>query len=293
MGCRKLTYHSKNSGLKLVHSKNGVTSINTFKKAHIALEYRIHDASIGRFLSRDPLAVDYPFNSPYAFSENRVIDATDMEGLEKYIFHNYYLNGELSRTKLTTVRDNNGTLVDMKLKDAQGERVAEKQVMIVNMHPDNPNANTTTFRDNLAVDQNKIYKQGTKKALDNKDKTFFTVTPKEGRSKEFSTKKYSMIQQSGSYGGNLLEGNISLREIESAEYLGQDLAKDFGNTKNPINIKFNVRGLGESDIRSGLKTIGISGRKLNFNSFDGGSEGTSENPSFSFSTRSAKTLKID
>jgi hypothetical protein len=82
MGCRKLTYHSKNSGLKLVHSKNGVTSINTFEKAHIALEYRIHDAEIGRFLSRDPLAADYAHNSPYAFSENRVIDGRELEGLE-------------------------------------------------------------------------------------------------------------------------------------------------------------------------------------------------------------------
>ncbi|MDF1674366.1 MAG: hypothetical protein P1U44_01525 [Vicingaceae bacterium] len=26
---------------------------------------------------------DYPWNSPYAFSENRVIDAVELEGLEK------------------------------------------------------------------------------------------------------------------------------------------------------------------------------------------------------------------
>jgi hypothetical protein len=86
MGCRKLTYYSKNSGLKLVHSKIGVTSENTFKKAHIALEYRIHDASIGRFLSVDPLAPDYPWNSPYAFSENRVIDGIELEGAERLDF---------------------------------------------------------------------------------------------------------------------------------------------------------------------------------------------------------------
>ncbi|MCC5945317.1 MAG: hypothetical protein JJT94_10300, partial [Bernardetiaceae bacterium] len=41
---------------------------------------------IGRFLSIDPLAPDYPHNSPYAFSENRVIDGVELEGLE-YIFY--------------------------------------------------------------------------------------------------------------------------------------------------------------------------------------------------------------
>ena len=34
----------------------------------------------------DPLFRDYPHNSPYAFSENRVIDAIELEGLEKLSF---------------------------------------------------------------------------------------------------------------------------------------------------------------------------------------------------------------
>jgi RHS repeat-associated protein len=44
--------------------------------------YRMHDPRIGRFFSRDPLEGKYPFYSPYAFSGNRVIDATELEGLE-------------------------------------------------------------------------------------------------------------------------------------------------------------------------------------------------------------------
>ena len=47
-----------------------------------AFEYRIHDPRIGRFLSIDPLAGQFPHNSPYAFSENRVIDGFEFEGLE-------------------------------------------------------------------------------------------------------------------------------------------------------------------------------------------------------------------
>ena len=42
----------------------------------------MHDPRVGRFLSLDPLAPDYPHNSPYAFAENRVIDGIDLEGGE-------------------------------------------------------------------------------------------------------------------------------------------------------------------------------------------------------------------
>ncbi len=48
----------------------------------INYKYRMHDPRIGRFFAVDPLAKDYPWNSPYAFSENRVIDGVELEGLE-------------------------------------------------------------------------------------------------------------------------------------------------------------------------------------------------------------------
>ena len=47
-----------------------------------AFKYRIHDPRIGRFLSVDPLAAKYPWNSPYAFAENKVIQYVELEGLE-------------------------------------------------------------------------------------------------------------------------------------------------------------------------------------------------------------------
>jgi RHS repeat-associated protein len=54
----------------------------TGSESHVSYKYRMHDARLGRFLSIDPLAPDYPHNSPYAFSENRVIDGVELEGLE-------------------------------------------------------------------------------------------------------------------------------------------------------------------------------------------------------------------
>ncbi len=48
-------------------------------------KFRHYDPAIARFVTIDPLAPNYVHNSTYAFSENRVIDAREMEGLEKVI----------------------------------------------------------------------------------------------------------------------------------------------------------------------------------------------------------------
>jgi RHS repeat-associated protein len=45
-------------------------------------KFRMHDPRLGRFFAVDPLTADYPHNSPYAFSENRVTDGIELEGLE-------------------------------------------------------------------------------------------------------------------------------------------------------------------------------------------------------------------
>ena len=44
--------------------------------------FRSYDSRLGRYMSRDPLAKTYVWNSPYAYAENRVIDGIDLEGLE-------------------------------------------------------------------------------------------------------------------------------------------------------------------------------------------------------------------
>jgi RHS repeat-associated protein len=49
--------------------------------------YRMHDPRLGRFFAVDPLQKDYPWNSPYAFSENRLIDGIELEGLEHMNMH--------------------------------------------------------------------------------------------------------------------------------------------------------------------------------------------------------------
>ena len=48
----------------------------------INYKFRMHDPRLGRFFAVDPLFKQYAYNSPYAFSENRVVDANELEGLE-------------------------------------------------------------------------------------------------------------------------------------------------------------------------------------------------------------------
>ncbi|MCB9018839.1 MAG: DUF3238 domain-containing protein [Chitinophagales bacterium] len=51
---------------------------------YASFEYRVYNSNLGRFLSVDPLAHFYPYSTPYAFAENDVVRAIDLEGLEKY-----------------------------------------------------------------------------------------------------------------------------------------------------------------------------------------------------------------
>ena len=60
---------------------------------------------MGRFFAIDPLFKKDPYNSPYAFSENRVIDAKELEGLEIT-----YVHGKLNTNDfLSTLRVINST----------------------------------------------------------------------------------------------------------------------------------------------------------------------------------------
>ncbi len=66
---------------------------------YLSFTYRIHDVRLGRFLSVDPLAASYPWNSTYAFAENRVIDGIDLEGLE-YVSKHHYADGTTTKTEI-------------------------------------------------------------------------------------------------------------------------------------------------------------------------------------------------
>jgi hypothetical protein len=68
-------------------------------------EYRMHDPRVGRFFALDLLAAKYPHNSPYAFSENRVIDGIELEGLEYYYSADGVFLGKLGKSQEVRVVD--------------------------------------------------------------------------------------------------------------------------------------------------------------------------------------------
>lgn len=87
---------------------------------YYAFEYRIHDARLGRFLSLDPLERDFPWNSPFCFSENDVIRCIDLEGLEKVA-----LSGCVPPNLIGTPGSNHYTATSVKMFKAQGTRLNE------------------------------------------------------------------------------------------------------------------------------------------------------------------------
>jgi RHS repeat-associated protein len=51
---------------------------------------RIYNASLGKFLSVDPLTTVYPMLTPYQFASNRPIDGIDLDGLEWKVVTKWY-----------------------------------------------------------------------------------------------------------------------------------------------------------------------------------------------------------
>jgi hypothetical protein len=49
-----------------------------------SFKWRNHDPAIGRFFNVDPLSEKFYYNSPYAFSENKVTGHRELEGLEAW-----------------------------------------------------------------------------------------------------------------------------------------------------------------------------------------------------------------
>ncbi len=50
--------------------------------SHLSFKYREFDSRIGKFWSSDILFAKFPWNSPFCYAENKVIEGIDFEGLE-------------------------------------------------------------------------------------------------------------------------------------------------------------------------------------------------------------------
>lgn len=76
---------------------------------------RIYDTRLGRFLSVDPLAKSFPWNSTYSFAENDVVRNIDLDGLERFnmIINDNSDGGKTVIVVLTSLDNSNGIQVSI------------------------------------------------------------------------------------------------------------------------------------------------------------------------------------
>ncbi len=72
---------------------------------HYFYRYRIYNPALGRFIRVDPLVSKFPWNSPYAFSENNAIAYVELEGLERYFAADGRYLGQLGTSNEMRVID--------------------------------------------------------------------------------------------------------------------------------------------------------------------------------------------
>ena len=84
------------------------------------LRFRNMDPQIGRFLQIDPLAFNYVHNSTYAYAENDVIRAIDLEGLEKLVVTYDNVTSNISKITIEAM-ERNGVAADNKITFTKGD----------------------------------------------------------------------------------------------------------------------------------------------------------------------------
>jgi uncharacterized protein (UPF0548 family) len=149
--------------------------------------FRIYDPRLGRFLSTDPLEKEYPWNSSYAFAENRVIDGKDLEGKEWENFMSRFKNpGELQ----------------MKLPNA---RTAQLQHYSVTSQ--NPNIKFSDLKQN--------FKNASQTFLSNSKATFHSPVDGEGKPSQFKEGNFIQIDIDAPFAKSFVKIS-SIQETENS-----------------------------------------------------------------------------
>ncbi len=121
-----------------------------------SFKYRNYDYAIGRFMSVDPLAEKYPYNSTYAFQENKLGLGRELEGLELLYFR--YLQFKTNKYIYEINRRNNQISVQRYL-NTYGPSPAVKNVSLnlgQRVHQEHVTAySISILTDNLINSKNK------------------------------------------------------------------------------------------------------------------------------------------
>jgi len=85
---------------------NGQEQDKEMWEGSVSFKYRVEDARLGKFFSVDPLFISFPWNSPYAFASNRIIDKIELEGAETGV-PSYFREGTGYTTAIDAYSEHN------------------------------------------------------------------------------------------------------------------------------------------------------------------------------------------
>jgi RHS repeat-associated protein len=190
--------------------------------------FRIYDPRLGKFLSVDPLEREYPWNSPYAFAENRVIDGRDLEGKEwENFLSGFKKPGEL------------------KIKQPN-EQTAQKQHYSVTVR--NPNKSFADFK--------KEFKQAPQDLLTNSRAEFNAPVDKEGNPSQFKEGSYIKIDIVGPFNNSYVmvktiqeakDGSLSATFVTMEGHVEKGIITFKLSQDDKGNIKFDINSTSEVD----------------------------------------------
>jgi RHS repeat-associated protein len=193
-------------------------------------KYRMHDTRLGRFFATDPLTSNYPWNSPYAFSENRVIDGVELEGLE---WENF----------LTTL-SNPG---DLKVK-LPNTKTAQVPLYTIQLQY---NA-TKSF-----ADFKKEFKNSPESYLSNSKATFNSPVDKDGNAAKFEVGNFIKIDIQGPMNNSWVkinsidegkDGSLSATFVTMEGHVEKGIIKFTLSKDKDNNISFSIASMSEVDM---------------------------------------------
>ncbi len=176
----------------------------------------MHDPRLGRFFAVEPLAPKYPHNSPYAFSENRLIDGVELEGLEftssngKFYGaqnQNEYQNEIVNGNTPVSTQSSNDTQLDLKI--------------------------TTSLTPSLSISNVRTPLTGQYSSC---SKTFSSTSLSDNLNTDFTPKKNNSMLANGvfsttenstfisTYGFSILGGSSSILDSKTSTFLSKRFA---------------------------------------------------------------------
>ena len=164
--------------------------------------FRMHDPRVGRFFAVDPLTREYPHNSPYAFSENKVLASIELEGLEEI----YYFNAQKKKYKgldlALKILTKSGIMAELKKEFALGNKLTDIYINIAPLDDDGSTKGETValyneiIGNHVGLNQIEVSKQIVDEKPKRKQVEFVTEnTLKKGKSAIFTSISEDLLEK--------------------------------------------------------------------------------------------------